>query len=75
MAAPVRGVCRHCLRWEVVRRGICLKCRAVTSSTEELILKINELQTQLEKERHLKRLLEFQLRTAKNKLIRAKKKI
>lgn len=75
MSSPVRGVCRHCLRVDVVKRGVCLKCRAICTSTEELILKINDLQTQLEKERHLKRMLEWQLKTAKNKLARAKKKI
>jgi hypothetical protein len=67
-----RGTCRHCLRVEILKRGICLKCRSHTQSLEELMLKIHELQAKLDQQKYLNRLLEFQLRRAKIKINRSK---
>lgn len=71
--AVVKGNCRHCLRWSVVKRGICLKCRMTTESMEDLVVKINDLQAKLDHQKYLNRLLEFQLRRATIKLNRVKK--
>lgn len=73
MKQSIRGNCRHCLRYEVLSRGICTKCSSNCVDVEDLLLKLHDLKLKLDKERHLKRLLEFQLRTVKNKLKRVKK--
>jgi hypothetical protein len=57
-----------------VKRGICLPCNAASLDAEELLIQIAHLQAKLEKEKHLKRLLEWQLKNAKIKISRMKKK-
>lgn len=69
----IRGNCRHCKRYEILSRGICLKCNSNCLELEDMLIKMETLRAKLEKERHLKRLLEFQLRTVKAKLARAKR--
>jgi len=71
--AMVRGQCRHCLRVDVLKRGICLKCKSRTESMEDLIIKCHDLQAKLDHQKYLNRLLEFQLRRATIKLNRVKK--
>lgn len=70
MMAEIKGPCRHCLRFQILKRGICLKCRAEVESMEELMLRLHDLQAKLNQQRYLNRLLEFQLRRAKIRLER-----
>lgn len=70
MMAEIKGQCRHCLRFQIIKRGICLKCRSSVDSMEDLMLRLHDLQAKLKQQKYLNRLLEFQLRRAKIRLER-----